>query len=153
MPRAELIAPGHPTGINLGDSSRQMDSVRKLSAFQSHTLSFMYVEHVSFLLFLFFFPIRRPKTHLFPPVTDANNTQGLRVASGPGWRATLRTSLGGKRQSGWLVHRLEGGQAFRHRHGRWGCGCWYVCLPGCVWVAPSVLGYQHVVACEILLLY
>lgn len=66
-----------------------------------------------------FCSLRKLKPSLSPLFTDANHTQGLSLACGPGRRATLRTSIGRKWQSRRLVHRLESRQAFRHRHGRW----------------------------------
>lgn len=72
------------------------------------------------------FSLRKFKPHLFPLLIDANYTQGFCVASWPGWWATLWTSVGGKWQSRWLVHRLESRQALCHRHGRW--GVWMVML-------------------------
>ncbi|XP_070306314.1 galactosylgalactosylxylosylprotein 3-beta-glucuronosyltransferase 2 isoform X2 [Odocoileus virginianus] len=67
--------------------------------------------------------LRRRRQHLQSGALpgDANDSQGLGLAGGPGRRAALRTSAGGERQSRGLVHRLEGRQAFRHRHGRICC--------------------------------
>lgn len=61
---------------------------------------------------------KEPSTTSLSAFVDANDSQGLGLAGGPGRRAALRTSAGGERQSRGLVHRLEGRQAFRHRHGR-----------------------------------
>uniref|UniRef100_A0A9L0TG89 Galactosylgalactosylxylosylprotein 3-beta-glucuronosyltransferase n=1 Tax=Equus caballus TaxID=9796 RepID=A0A9L0TG89_HORSE len=63
--------------------------------------------------------LRRRRQHLQSGALpgDANNAQGLCLAGGLGWRATLRTTLGGERQSRWLVHGLESRQALCHRHG------------------------------------
>lgn len=63
---------------------------------------------------------KEPSTTSLSAFVDANDTQGLSLAGGPGRWAALWTSAGGERQSRGLVHRLESRQAFRHRHGRWG---------------------------------